>query len=111
MPVISTDQSLCTVVVTVDASKSVMADLVEHARFGLQRFPDYDGFLGGALHMSDDGTRLVQYLQWESQTSYAASRDDSRWDEAPSTRRFAEHVASGRALIDARTYEIVADTD
>ena len=37
-----------------------MADLVALARFGLDRFPEYEGFVGGALHVSDDGTRLVQ---------------------------------------------------
>ena len=85
-----------------------MTDLVAHARFGLDRFPESEGFIGGALHVSDDGTRLVQYLQWVSQALYEAARDDPKWDEAPSTRRFAEHVASGRASIDARIYVVVA---
>lgn len=111
MPVVSTEQSLCTVVVTVDASQAVMADLIEHARFGLDRFPDSEGFVGGALHLSDDGTRLVQYLQWTSQASYNAARDDPNWDEAPSARQFAEHVTSGRASIDARVYDVVAHAD
>lgn len=110
MPVVPTDHSLCTVIVTVDAPQAVMTDLIDHARLGLDRFPDFEGFVGGALHISDDETRLVQYLQFASEPSYEAARDDPTWDEAPSTRLFAEHVAAGRALIDVRVYTVVAHT-
>lgn len=110
MPFVSAERPVCTVVVTVDTTKDVMGDLVEHARLGLDRFSDCDGFVGGALHVSDDGTRLVQYLQWESEAAYIACRDDPRWDEIASTDQFATHVASGRAQIDARTYSVVADS-
>lgn len=106
----SAERPVCTVVVTVDTTQDVMGDLVEHARSGVDHFSDCDGFIGGALHVSDDGTRLVQYLQWESEAAYVACRDHRMWDEIASTAQFAEHVAAGRAQIDARSYRVVADS-
>ena len=109
MPPIASDRPICTVVVTVDGSPDVLDDLVEHARVGLERFPDYSGFLGGALHLSENGTRMIQYLQWESEATYVACRDDPRWDDLESTRLFAEHIGAGRAQMDVRLYAVIAD--
>ncbi|MGI9624864.1 MAG: hypothetical protein ACR2PK_18690 [Acidimicrobiales bacterium] len=101
-------QQPCTVVVTVDANVDVLEELLEHAQLGLRRFPECDGFVSGALHISADRTRMIQYLQWESEAAYINCRDDSRWDEFESTRRFADHISAGRATLDARTYSVVA---
>ena len=111
MPVIGTGQDVCTVVVTVDAEADVLPDLIAHAAGGLERFGDCEGFVGGALHVSDDGTRLVQYVQWSSEEAYIACRDDPRWDGLASTELFMAHLAAGRALIDARVYRVVASVD
>ena len=40
----------CTVIVTVDAPLELIPGLEAHARMGLERFPDYEGFLGGACN-------------------------------------------------------------
>ena len=100
--------SVCTVVVTVDAKASLIPSLREHAENGLEHFPTYPGYLGGALHLSADGTRLVQYLQWRSEAEYVACRDDPRWEESTSTRLFLEASRSGEAKVDARTFTVVA---
>ena len=97
----------CTVIVTVDAPLELIPDLEAHARMGLERFPEYEGFLGGALHNSGDG-RLVQHLRWASEAEYRACMRDPAWDELPSTRAFMSAVESGRARVDARVYEVVA---
>lgn len=97
----------CTVVVTADGRPEVMPDLRSHAAAGLDAFVRYPGFVGGALHVSNDGTRLVQYLQWTDRSAYVAARDDPAWDELESTRVFMDHVAAGRAVVDARVYEVV----
>ena len=99
---------ICTVVVTVDAKASLMPALREHAERGLEHFPTYAGYLGGALHLSADGTRLVQYLQWRSEAEYVACRDDPRWEQSPSTRLFREAARSGEAQVDARSFAVVA---
>jgi hypothetical protein len=99
------------VVVTVDADAEILEDMLAHARLGVTTyFGEYEGFIAGALHLSTDRTRLVQYLQWESEAAYLRCRDDPRWDHLDSTKRFLDHIAAGRALVDARVFEVVADS-
>jgi len=110
MPHIDSNRQICTVIVTVDAAQEVMPELLEHARVGLdEMFRDCQGFIGGALHVSGDGTKLVQYLQWDSEALYIECRDHPRWNALASTQQFMEHVITGRAKVDARTYTVVAD--
>lgn len=108
MPVIDPDAKVCTVIVTVDAEAGVLAEMEAHAREGLSRFAEFDGFLGGATHRSTDGTRLVQYLRWQTEAHHLASLHHSSWNDLPSSRRFTELVQSGRASVDVRVYDVVA---
>jgi quinol monooxygenase YgiN len=101
-------RTLCTVIVTVDAPDDAMSELEAHARVGIARFTEYDGFVSGALHRSDDGGRLVQYLQWRDEAAYRACIDDTAWDELESTRRFMQLARDGTTTVDARTYDVVA---
>lgn len=96
----------CIVIVTVDAPAELIPRLAEHARLGIRRFPEWEGYLGGALHLSQDGTRLVQYLSWASETDYRRCIEDPEWDSLPSTREFAETVRSGNAVVDARVFAV-----
>ena len=96
-----------TVIVTVDADPPVLDELRAHAEGGLERFPLYEGFLGGALHRSTDGRRMVQYLQWESEGAYLACIRDPAWDDVPTTERFMAAVEEGLAQVDARGFIVV----
>lgn len=98
----------CAVIVTVDASAGVMPDLEAHARYGLTRFPEFAGFVSGTLHLSADGTRLVQYLRWRTRNDYDACINDPVWDDLPSTRRFMQLVGEGSARMEVRIYDVVA---
>jgi len=113
--IIETSREVCTVIVTVDlgddADQRVMGDVLEHARAGLDDFRDCDAFIAGAVHVSTDGTRLVQYSQWTDEPGYVLCRDDPRWDELESTGSFMGHVRSGRAWVDARVFTVVAAAD
>lgn len=100
----------CTVIVTVDAPDAVLVDMVAHARVGIASFPEFEGYLAGHLRVSEDGTRLVQHLEWASHNAYERCRDDPRWDALPTTAVFLGHVAAGRASIDVRTYTLVAQS-
>ena len=111
MPVIVRSTDICTVIVTVDADPEIVPELEEHARDGLDRFARLRGFISGALHKSDDGGRLVQYLQWKTVDDHLACVHHPQWDDLPSTRRFMELVGSGRATMDVRTYRVVASAD
>ncbi len=101
----------CTVIVTVDAQRDVLPELEAHARLGLERFPEFPGFLGGALHRSADGTRLVQYLQWASQAEYEACLTHPRWEEMETTQRFMTHVNAGRARMSAQIFAVIATSE
>ena len=98
---------VCTVIVTVDADPDTMPHLRHHAVAGLDRFREYAGYLGGALHVSNDGSRLVQYLQWRSETDYRACVEDPAWDRLPSTALFLEAASTGEARVDARVFAVV----
>ncbi len=111
MTVIRAGVDAYTVVVTVDTEPEFIADLERHARLGLEVFKDIDGFISGALHKSHDGTRLIQYLQWESESAHLACMTDKRWDELESTRRFMELVHSGRATMVVKSFAVLATAD
>jgi len=101
---------VCTVIVTVDADGQVPEDVVRHARLGvISYFGEFDGFIAGALHVSSDGERLVQYLQWDSEAAYVRCRDDPWWDELSSTERFMSHVRAGRVVIDVRVFAVAVE--
>ncbi len=102
---------VCTVIVSVDApDPQVMAELRAHAEFGLRVFGEHDGYIAGALHLSEDGGRLVQYVQWSSADAYRTCLSDDRWDTVASATRFAEHITAGRATMDVRIYDVVASS-
>jgi heme-degrading monooxygenase HmoA len=108
MTVIQEGNNLCTVVVTVDAQADVMPELETHAKSGLQRFSEFEGFISGALHKSTDGLRLIQYLQWKSEAAHLKCMNHPMWNDMPSTKRFMEIVKSGRAKMVVRVVDIVA---
>lgn len=95
-------------IVTLDAAPDRLTELAAHAAVGLERFPDYDGFLAGALHRAADGGRLIQYLQWRSEAAYRACIADQAWDALPTTRGLLAAVAAGEATLDVRVYDVVA---
>ncbi len=60
--------------------------------------------------MNDDGTRLVQYLRWQTEADYHSCISDPRWESVPSAQRFMLLVESGEARMDVRVYRVVTDT-
>lgn len=111
MPTIPPPTEACTVLVTIDAPPEIVAEMEGHARTGLQKFPEHRGFIGGALHRSVDGGRLVQYLQWSSESDYQACMNDPRWEDLPSTSKFLALASSPHVKLDARIYTILAASD
>ena len=99
---------ICTVIVTVDAECDIIPELETHAREGIARFAELDGFVSGALHKSTDGTRLIQYLQWRDEAAHLACMHDPRWDALPSTKRFMEIVSSDQATMKVGVFDVIA---
>lgn len=101
------EREVCVVVVTLDAPLEYMPALLSHASLGIERFPEYAGFRSGTLHVSLDGTRLIQYLEWDSESEYEQCVSHPGWDDLDSTRRFMETVEHPDVLIDARAYRVL----
>ena len=96
------------VIVTLDASTSEMPALAAHAKVGMAKFGEYEGFLGGNVYESEEGTRLVSYQEWSSNETYKKCVDDPAWHALDSTRHFMDAVREGRAHVDVRFYERTA---
>lgn len=111
MPIITPAFNCCTVIVTVDAPPGLLPSLEAHARIGITRFAEFPGYIGGALHVSSDHTRLVQYLQWDSESAYQACIDDPSWEDLSSTHEFMEAISAGQVRIDARIFRVAASFD
>jgi len=109
--IIDPAKSICTVIVTVEAEGAEMEFVVDHASEGLALFSDFDGFIAGATHVSEDGEKVVQYLQWESSEAHAACMNDPEWAQHPSSRRFMQLMEAGDILVDVRLYDIAAMED
>ncbi|MDI3405015.1 antibiotic biosynthesis monooxygenase family protein [Streptomyces cavernicola] len=62
-------------VFTVDPGRQQeLVDLLVHATEEvMQHMP---GFVAANIHVSDDGTRVVNYAQWESESAFRAMLDD-----------------------------------
>jgi len=108
MTAIREGSDLCTVIVTVDADAEVMPELEAHAKDGLTRFSEFEGFVSGALHKSTDGLCLIQYLQWESEAAHLKCMNHPVWDDMPSAKRFMQIVESGRAKMVVRVFDVIA---
>ena len=105
---IDPSRNICTVIVTVDGKVDEMTFVVNHASAGLDQFSSFAGFIAGATHLSDDGKRVIQYLQWESREAHEACMNHSSWNEDESSKRFIGMMESGTIRVDVRTYDIVS---
>ena len=105
---IDAEGRLCTVVVTVDGDEAAIAEALEHARAGLRAFAAFDGFVAGATHVSADGTRIVQYLQWRREADHLACMNDPSWAESPSSRRFMEQARNGALSVKVNRCTVAA---
>lgn len=102
--------NICAVVVTVKAPPELLPTLAAHARAGLERFPRYEGYLGGALHTGPD-ERFVQYLRWADEASYRACVEDPAWEALPTYGPFMDAVRSGRADVEVGVYSVGATSE
>ncbi len=103
------EQTICVVIVTVDANTETIGEVTAHAQYGLKRFAEFDGFICGVLHRHANGTRIVQYLRWQSEADHLACMNHPLWDDVPSSRRFLGLVNSGQIRVDVGVYDVIAE--
>ena len=106
---IDPSKDLCTVIVTMDGEIDDMEFVIDHATEGLDIFSEFDGFIAGTTHVSDDGERVIQYLQWDSKKDHEACMNDPSWNEDEPSIRFLELMEAGVITVDVRIYDVVAE--
>lgn len=105
---INRNQEFCTVVVIVQGKAEDIAEVRDHAAQGPELFSGFDGFIAGATHMSEDGGRIIQYLQWRSKADHEACMAHPSWNEQESSRRFMEKMRGGALQVDVGIYDVIA---
>ncbi len=101
MPEIHPNNGLVTQITTIrlqpDSAKEVLSLMKERARF----MATQPGFVSVSLHRSDDGSHLINYIQWKDRNQLEAAH------QAPEFRkkwpRFGELVED----VDPCLYEVV----
>ena len=96
-----------TVMVIMEVAPADQAELIELALASQRTMAAQPGFIAGALHRGEDGTRVVQYLQWESREAHAACMASPDWNNEDA-RRFMVLFDSGRATMNVQTYDVIA---
>ncbi len=102
----STEQPV-TVMVLFDVDPADQQELVTLALQTQEIFKAQRGFLGGSLHRSADGKRVVQHLRWRTMEDNLACMGSPDW-QGDTGQRFMAFIGSGKATMDPQVYEAVA---
>ena len=106
--VVDSSNSNCTVIVTVEGEVKDIESVLDHASSGLARFGEFDGFIAGATHVSDERNRIVQYLQWTNKKAHEDCMNDSSWEQLESSQHFMELMKNGVIKVNVQTFKVVA---
>lgn len=96
----------CTVVVLVSGDPEAIRSVLDHAIQGPALFSEFAGFIGGSTHVAEDGTRILQYLQWRDKASHEDCLRDPKWASFPSSVHFMALVESGDIQVEVKTYTV-----
>ena len=105
MAAIDKDNPITTVMVhvTVDPQEqdTIAAKMVELSPLMAAQ----PGFVSSHLHKSEDGKKLVQYIQWQTIDDHYACLQNE--ELAAAGAGFMELVASGKIAMDVQVYEVI----
>jgi quinol monooxygenase YgiN len=76
--------------------------LVDHLREVAAEHSKHDGFLCCAIHRSEDGLRVAEYIQW---------RTRAHWQAMMATPEAKAHVRDASLIADAHIYEVASVTE
>lgn len=102
---IDKDNKLVTVMVRFSVQPADNERLMEMSRRIMPHFSDQPGFISANLHVSQDRTELVQYLQWRSAADYYACLANEQLQEAG--EEMMDLVMSGHLGMEMHVYDIV----
>ncbi|MGH3635180.1 MAG: antibiotic biosynthesis monooxygenase [Mycobacterium sp.] len=77
-----------TLVVTMDVDPALIDEKIEHVCKLAHEHSKRPGFVSCSIHKSTDNSRIVEYIQWESEEALAAMRKTFR-AEGPQPPGFA----------------------
>lgn len=102
---IDQDNKLVTVMVRFSVQPADNERLMEMSRRIMPLFSAQPGFISANLHVSQDRTELVQYLQWRSAADYYACLANEQLQEAG--EEMMDLVMSGHLGMEMHVYEVV----
>lgn len=97
MAVIDPSRRLDTVVVEITVEPERQEEWVHYIEEMTRRQITADGFVSCSVHRSVDGTRVLEYVQWETPEQRLAALDDDAGHE---------HLAKLAGISEIRTYVV-----
>lgn len=95
-----------TVLVTLKVPESHQQDVLRLAEGHLPIFAQQPGFIAAQVYYSHDQTRVLTFLQWETQADHEACMQSPDWAQA--NPQFTVLLDKGTMQMDVRTYEVAA---
>jgi len=102
---IGKDNRVVTVMVRFSVQPADAERLMEMSRRIMPLFAAQPGFISANLHVSQDHTELVQYLQWHSAADHYACMANEQLQQAG--EEMMDLVMSGHLGMDMHIYEVV----
>lgn len=99
MSTIMEDNDLVTLVVVFTVAPEEQEAHVEYLEGVAREHSQLEGFVSCAIHASEDGLRVAEYIQWRSRADLQAMM---------SSERGRAHVANPTFVVDAHPYRVVS---
>jgi quinol monooxygenase YgiN len=106
---IGKDSAVATVMVRFSVQPADVERLLEMSRRVMPLFAVQPGFVSANLHVSQDRTELVQYLQWLSAADHYACMANEQFQQAG--EEMMDLVMAGRLGMEMHVYEVVGTWD
>ncbi len=105
MTTIDKDNRVVTVMVRFSVQPTDAEQLLEVSRRVMPLFATQPGFVSANLHVSQDRTEIVQYLQWRSAADHYACLANEQLQQAG--EEMMDLVMSGRLGMEMHIYDVV----
>ena len=109
MTTIGKENAVVTVMVRFSVQPADVERLLDLSRRVMPLFAAQPGFVSANLHVSQDRTELIQYLQWRSAADHYACLANEQLQQAG--EEMMDLVMAGRIGMEMHTYEVVGTWD
>ena len=106
MPNIEIDDRL-TVVIEFEVEPSHQSELIESLADSVeQHFGIYPGFISASFHASNDGRRIINYAQWQSEKSWNEFRSSTTENDEGQAEREAAMIRCGAKAVSIGAFRV-----